>query len=49
MVLSLEDASGNPVTFEEDLYDFVTSADLIEKVAPEVQPITNTELVVTQS
>lgn len=49
MVLSLEDASGNPVTFEEDLYDFVTSADLIEKVAPEVQPITNTELVATQS
>lgn len=49
MVLSLEDASGNPVTFEEDLYDFATTDSLIEKVAPEVAPVTATELVNTQS
>jgi len=32
MILSLEDINWNPLVFDEDLYDFKTSADLVEDV-----------------
>ncbi|MDP2396354.1 MAG: hypothetical protein Q8S84_03450 [bacterium] len=32
MVLSLTDASGKKITFDEDLYDLVTPADLVQEV-----------------
>jgi len=32
MILSLEDAIGNSIVFDEDLYDLVTPAQLIETV-----------------
>ncbi|MBT3728948.1 hypothetical protein HOF65_04625 [bacterium] len=35
MILSLEDAVGEQLVLDEDLYDFVTSADLEQEVAEE--------------
>ena len=35
MILALEDTMGNSITFDEDLFDLVTSADLIEDVTEE--------------
>ncbi|MBT5492135.1 hypothetical protein HOK00_07860 [bacterium] len=35
MILSLEDAVGEQLVLDEDLYDFVTSANLEQEVAEE--------------
>ena len=43
MILSLEDAVGNKVQFEDDLYDFTTPADLKEEVVEEEVVVAQTE------
>ncbi len=43
MILSLVDVNGNAITFDEDLYDFSTSADLIQAVVVE-EAITTTSI-----